>query len=218
MLRRTFAFAASIVVAVACSSSGSEGGATPAPDGGVTNEAGRADAGGGTSLCAKTRAYTERCGGESALNCGAAGFDAWCAANDQAVNSDAYRKAEEKCLGPDLACEAKARRDCEYRSYQGETPTAAQRAVVDAYCKTCEPSDVAGCTTRSTAYDPSAGPESVSDIFIAAWELRDSIVDAIRTKCTGAALDGGADAAACAKAFASCAAEPYLDAVPDCAK
>ena len=49
-------------------------------------------------------------------------------------------------------------------------------------------------------------------------ELPDAIVDAIRTKCTGAALDGGADSAACAKAFADCAAEPYLDAVPDCPK
>lgn len=226
MLRRSIAFAASLVVAAACSSSGSDGGATTTGgDGGATNDGGatRPD-GGGTgdggagSLCEKTRAYVERCGGEGELNCGASGFDAWCAANDQAVNSDAFRRAEEKCLGPDLACDANARRDCEYRSYGTETPTSAQSALVDAYCKTCEPGDVAGCTTRSTVYDPAAGPKSVSDIFIAAWELRDSIVDSIRTKCTGAALDAGADGAACAAAFASCAAEPYLDAVPDCAK
>jgi hypothetical protein len=230
MLRRTIAVSVALLLAVACSSSESGGGATASGDGGVTNEGGstRPDSGGtgtgddggsgGGSLCAKTRAYVERCGGDGALNCGTDGFDAWCAANDQAVNSEAYRRAEEKCLTADLACDAKARRDCEYRSYNGETPTAAQSAVVDAYCSTCEPGDVAGCKTRSTTYDPAAGPGSVGDIFIAAWELRDAIVDAIRTKCTGAALDGGADSAACAKAFADCAAEPYLDAVPDCPK
>lgn len=186
----------------ACKSSATD--ATPPPgDGG-------AEAGAG-SPCAVTRAYVERCKGE--LNCGASGFDAWCAANDGAVNSDAYRRGEAKCL-PTVACDAAARRRCELESYASETPTPAQRALVDAYCRTCEPADVAGCTTRSTTFDPSSSPDEVSDIFIAAWELSDPLCDKIRETCTGAALDAGTTS--CAKEFASCSAGPYLDAVPDC--
>lgn len=175
---------------------------------------GGADAGSAGSPCSATRAYVERCGGPEALTCGAAGFDTWCPANDAAINSEAYRRAEAKCLGPELACDPDARRDCEYRSYASETPTATQRALVEGYCATCEPEDPPGCATRAIAYEPAGGPSSVSDLFIAAWELRDSLVDRIREKCTGSALDAGSSS--CARAFATCAAEPYLDAVPDC--
>lgn len=209
MLLAALAFAS---IAVACETS-----STPAPATSGGGDAGdaeaAADAAAPGSPCAATRAYVERCGGEDALNCGASGFDAWCEANDRAVNSDAYRRAEDKCISPELACDADARRACEYASYADATPTSAQRALVDAYCATCEPDDAAACATRATTYDAAAGPKSVSDIFIAAWELADPIVDSIRTKCTGGALDAGAD---CAAAFSSCAAGPYLDAVPDC--
>ena len=212
MLRPLLLVTVLLAPLAACGTSGARGtgaanGDAAAPDGGKV----------GGSICAITRDYVTRCAGDDELNCGAAGFDAWCAANDEAVNSDAYRRAETKCL-PEVACESSARRACEYGSYADETPTAAQSALVLAYCRTCEPADVAGCTTRSTTYDAGAGPSVVGDIFIAAWELSDPICDLIREKCTGGALDAGAsmDAAACASAFASCAAGPYLDAVPDC--
>lgn len=154
------------------------------------------------STCELTRAFVERCGAD--LNCGASGFDAWCAANDVAVNSDAYRRAQAKCL-PEIPCDAKARDECTAQHYATETPTDAQRALVDAYCATCEPGS-SDCTTR-------ARTDASTDVYVAAWELRDALVDEIRTKCTGASLDAGAD---CAKAFGSCAAEVYLDSVPDC--
>ena len=111
-----------------------------------------------------------------------------------------------------------ARRDCEYRSYATATPTAAQTQVVQAYCQTCEPADPTGCMTRETSYRPALGPKSTDDVFVAAWELADSVDDAIRTGCTGAALDAGPtpDAGTCLKAFASCAGGIYLDRVPNC--
>jgi hypothetical protein len=188
-------------------------------------EAGRAETGGGggdagedaapLSVCALTRAYVEGC--KEDLNCGSAKFDEWCKLNDEAINSDAFRRAEAKCL-VGTPCDGNLRRDCEYKHYGTETPTPAQSQLVSAYCKTCEPADTAACAKRETTYDPSAGPKGVSDVFVAAWELNDALTDAIRAKCTGAALaippDGGDGG--CAKAFGSCAAEEYLNKVPDC--
>jgi hypothetical protein len=55
----------------------------------------------------------------------------------------------------------------------------------------------------------------VPDIFIAAWELSDPLTSDIDTKCTGSALDGGADAG-CVRAFADCAGGLYIDRLPNC--
>lgn len=181
----------------------------------------RADA----STCELTRAYTLECnlGADAGdlLNCGEANFASWCASNDKAVNSAAYRRAEALCLTK-KNCDALSRRDCEYRSYATAVPSAAQKAVVAAYCQTCEPTSL-DCAVRKADYDPTLGPSSTDDVFVAAWELSDAIDDGIRTKCTGPALDagvalpdGGGDAAACLKAFGGCAADVYLNAVPDC--
>lgn len=183
---------------------------TPPPEA----DGGPGDAGADApSTCEITRAYVTGC--KQDLTCGDAKFDAWCAANDQAIDSAAFRRAEEKCLVA-ANCDPDKRRDCEYRSYGTATPTASETALVTAYCQTCAPSDVAGCTGRSTTYDADAGPSSTTDIFVAAWELADPIVDEIRTKCTGAALDGGTDAGACAKAFSTCSGDVYLAHLPDC--
>ena len=168
------------------------------------------------STCAITRAYFEGCDDGADLNCGSSGFDAWCAANDEAINSEAYRRAEALCLTQDN-CDGDERRACEYEHYNGETPTAAQKALVEGYCETCEPSDVAGCTKRSTTYESAKGIDSVSDVFVAAWELADDVTAEITTKCTGAAAtDAGSDVTACAQAFAGCAADVYLAHLPDC--
>jgi hypothetical protein len=165
------------------------------------------------STCEVTRAWLEGCGHEK--NCGDK-FDAWCKSNDDAINSGAYRRAEAKCLTQEN-CEAEKRNDCEYQHYNTETPTAAQKAVIAAYCATCEPGDTS-CAVRVIKYDPTAGTKSVGDVFIAAWELNDALCDSIRTKCTGSGVDAGPTPAACTKTFGSCAAEVYLNSVPDCPK
>jgi hypothetical protein len=195
---------------------GADRGAPVSPD-----ASGEVDARADASTCALTRAYTLACNLDpdagDPLTCGAAKFERWCDANDRSVNSAAFRRAEGLCLSPEN-CDGYARRDCEYRSYATATPTAAQTAVVAAYCQTCEPSNP-GCPVAKAGYDPSLGPKSTDDVFVAAWELNDAIDDAIRSRCTGAALDAGAaspDAAPCEKAFGACAAEVYLNAVPNC--
>jgi hypothetical protein len=202
-----------------------------APDAGadrrvpVFEDSGEVDARASATICELTRTYTLQCNagsGEDPLNCGAAKFDSWCDANDKAVNSESFRRARRLCLTKQN-CNGLDRRDCEYRSYATATPTAAQKAVVAAYCQTCEPTNP-GCAARKADYDPALGPKSPDDVFVAAWELNDTLDDAIRTKCTAtaldagvaASLDAGGDAAPCLKAFGSCAAGVYLDAVPDC--
>ncbi len=176
------------------------------------------------STCEITRAYTVECNvGSDAgdpLTCGAAKFDAWCELNDKAINSESYRRAEAMCLIK-KNCDGFDRRDCEYRSYLTAKPSNAQKQVVAAYCQTCEPADPTGCVTRKTDYDPNVGPKGTDSVFVAAWELNDALDDAIRTKCTGSALDagafdGGPDASPCYKAFDKCAGDIYIDALPDC--
>jgi hypothetical protein len=191
----------------------------PSEDAGVEVDA-RAEA----STCELTRAYTIACSvGMDAgdpLLCGAAKFDAWCELNDKAINSESYRRAEAMCLTK-KNCASFDRHDCEYRSYLTATPTTAQKQVVEAYCQTCEPGDKAGCITRKADYDAVVGPKSTDSVFVAAWELSDALDDEIRTKCTGAALDAGAidagaDASPCYKAFDKCAGDIYVGALPDC--
>lgn len=207
---------------------GDDGGtADPRDDSGeASGDAGEDD----RSPCARTRAWAEACGFTDSLNCGST-FDTWCAASDEAINSDAYREAVVRCFDAEH-CDVDARTDCEYASYASATPTASQKALVAAYCATCEPDDPAGCATRATTYDAKAGPSAVADVFIAAWELRDSLVDEIRASCTGSTLDAGAEdggssdagdagdagvtSGACAKAFANCAGDLYLGHLPDC--
>jgi hypothetical protein len=201
---------------------------TDAPNGDASKADAASDTGTGPNTCEVTRAYTVDCSlGSDAgdqLNCGSAKFDAWCALNDQRINSDAYRRAEAMCL-THANCEGLARRDCEYRTYAMATPTTAQTKLVAAYCQTCEPMDTAGCAKRKTTYDPSKGPSSTDDVFVAAWELNDTLADQIRTTCTGTALDGGIAAQVdggaanpCLKAFGNCAGDIYVNALPDCPK
>lgn len=231
MLLSSLAFSAASLAALvsACGEDATVSDAAPDSGGGgdapvdrrapVEDDAGaEVDARAEASTCALTRSYTLECNiGKDAgdpLNCGAAKFDAWCEANDKAINSAAFRRAEALCLTK-KNCDGYDRRDCEYRSYATATPTTAQKAVVAAYCETCEPNDKS-CAARKVDYDPTLGPKSTDDVFVAAWELNDTLDDAIRTKCTGTALDAGGDPAACLKAFGSCAADVYLDSVPDC--
>jgi len=194
----------------------------PGEDAAVEIDA-RADA----DVCEITRAYTLECNigkdGGDPLTCGAAKFEAWCALNDKAINSEAFRRAQALCLVK-KNCNGFDRKDCEYRSYFTAKQTNAQKQVVEAYCATCEPTNQAACFTKKTEYDPGKGPNSTDDVFVAAWELNDTLDDRIRTKCTGTALDAGVaasidaggDAGPCLKAFGNCAGGIYVDALPDC--
>ena len=217
--RFTLASLAVLPIAFACSESSTT--ETPAADAGPSADAGNdvakttEDSGSTTakSTCEVTEAWLDGCGHDK--NCGDK-YGAWCKANDEAINSDAYRRAEAKCLTQEN-CAKEKRNDCEYRHYNTETPTAAQKALIAAYCATCNPGDTS-CATRVIKYDTTAGPSSVGDVFIAAWELNDTLCDEIRSKCTGPTVDAGATPAACTKTFGSCAADPYLNAVPECPK
>ena len=233
-----FALATLSLVVFACGGGSDAGPSGTDADGGAGADGGRSRRGGGddgsgggteedassekteeATVCSVTRAFILRCAEPKDLTCGEKGFDAWCAQND-ANNSEAFRRAEIACL-PSVECTGIARKDCEYQLYAKDTPTTAQKKLVQAYCETCEPSDVGGCTERSTSYDSAKGPSTVPDVFIAAWELSDGLVDLIRTSCTGDALtstiDGGAvDPAKCEQAFGSCAAGAYIDALPNC--
>ncbi len=173
------------------------------------------------STCALTREYHTECnkrapdGGEE-LTCGDGKFDAWCDLNDKAINSATFRRGQALCLTA-KNCATTTRHDCEYSSYATATPTAAQTAVVAAYCQTCEPTD-GTCPTRKIAYDKAKGPSSTDDVFVAAWELNDALDDLIRTQCTGSALDAGTTVATCLKNFGNCAGGIYVDHLPDCPK
>lgn len=167
-------------------------------------------------ICATTRTYFESCGNADELTCGAS-FDAWCALNDK-LNSDALRRAEAACLTTQN-CDGTARRACEYGYYANEKMTASQKALVTAYCNTCDPDEFERCLKRSTKFDKSRGIESVPDVFIAAWELADPIVDQIKKACTGEALgQSRPDSSSCSEAFANCAADIYIARLPDCPK
>lgn len=191
-------------------------------DGGRTaTDAAAGEADGGVTLptdeasCAKLRAYRETCGEE--LECGTDAFDAWCLANTRSADSEAYRAALLACATPQN-CTPNDRKHCMYQHYAKATQSAAQEALTKAFCETCQPGAVATCVSKTTSYTSGLGPTSVTSEFIAVWELSDAVADQLRTNCTGAKLDGGADAGACAAAFDRCAGDYYVDALVDCPK
>lgn len=173
------------------------------------------------TVCETTRAYFESCGNPDDLMCGTAGFDKWCAFNDATINSAALRRAEAACLIPQN-CDGADRRACEYAYYSdNEKLTTSQKALVSAYCRTCEPDDVDACSKRSTTFNKKRGIDEVPDIFIAAWELADSVVDEIKESCTGDGFgehSGHSGPSSCSQAFAKCAGDIYVNRMPDCPK
>jgi hypothetical protein len=174
-----------------------------------------ADGAGPSSSCAAQKAYLIACGGDAGdLTCGAAKFDAWCEATDSKVNS-AQRKAAVIACSTSANCDSTKRADCEYRSYAAASLTVSQASLVQHYCETCAPTAVLACSSSVIQYDSVAGPSAATDIFLAAWELADSLTQQVDAKCTRSALDGGPDAS-CEKAFAECSGGLYIDALPDC--
>lgn len=190
----------------------------PAPAEPTDDDDAGLDAGVDADLCSLERAYEEACGKTDLLCDTRENQDKWCALNDKAENSEAFRAGERKCLTPKL-CDTKLRADCRYKTYAQATPTTAQKALVTAYCATCEPG-VTACATNAVTYDTVGGPSSITDIFLAAWEFNDGIADEMRSRCTGNGLDAGVvdggDAGACLKAFSKCTGDVYFDHLPDC--
>ena len=166
------------------------------------------------SWCGALGAKMDRCDHERA--CGDK-FDAWCT-QFSTMNSAIYTEADAACLA--TTCEVSARSDCRFRHYRREALSTAQTALLDAYCASCGDAD---CAERTLRYNSAAGPNSVSDAFIASWELSEPIVDAIRTRCTGLRDAGDAgdagtasDRATCVHDFGQCAADVYFEVLPDC--
>ena len=185
---------------------GAPTGDAAAEETGKASDASTSDTTPSAKWCDALGAKQERCDG--VRECGTA-FTSWCAAQSK-TNSLAFEQADAVCLAN--GCDSKSRSDCRYRAYQESSLTAAQNAFITAYCGTC-PS--ANCEASLRTYDVAKGPNGVSDAYVAAWELSDAITTDIRLSCTGAALalDAGGD---CVKAFGSCAADHYLNALPSC--
>lgn len=153
--------------------------------------------------CAELKAKMNRCDGE--LECGAK-FDEWCALQ-AATNSHAFEVADTSCVNS--TCTSSARSKCRYEQYNDIGLSNAGQALAEAYCQTC--TQVSSCLASVSSYSAS---RAVSDAFVAAWELSDTIVDRIRTECTGAALT--VTAGNCPKSFGSCASDIYLSSLPEC--
>ena len=137
-----------------------------------------------------------------------AGAITWCEVLKDKMDA-IYEAADKVCL---KNCDGDARSDCRYKLYKVSDMTATQKALVTDYCATCTPG--ATCASKTTTYDVAKGTKGVTDAFIAVWELSDAITEKIRTTCTGDALPGkNGD---CPKAFGQCAADVYLDSLPEC--
>jgi hypothetical protein len=185
---------------------GTDGGGIAAFDASPSKDSGAADPDAGTlTWCAALKDKMDTCDNER--QCGTK-LDAWCALQTK-TNSAVYEAADKVCL---KNCDGDARADCRYRLYKTSDMTAAQKALVADYCATCTPG--VACAGKVTSYDPNKGTKGVTDAFIAVWELSDAITEKIRTTCTGDALPGkNGD---CPKAFGQCAADVYLNALPEC--
>jgi len=189
--------------------------ATATKDSAATTDAATFDP---SKVCAQELAYFQTCDVDPKdITCTATNFEAWCKENQTKVDSEQRTRARAACLVA-KNCAKNARNACIYTTYNTLTPSAAQAKLVADYCQTCEPG-VATCATAHTRYDEAAGPDSIDDLYLAAWELADPLVTTIDQKCTGAAFaDAGADAGTCARRFAICAADVYVDALPNCPK
>ncbi len=196
-------------------------GASPPTDSATGGDAARPDAPASfdpTKVCAQELEYFAACKAPPGdINCTAARFEAWCTLNQAATDSAQRVRARAACLDV-KHCDPNLLKDCLYKSYSTQQQTPAQAKLVADYCATCEPGD-STCPTRKIAYDAAKGPNSIDDVYLAAWELSEALTVAIDQKCTGPAIaDAGADAGSCQKRFGNCAGGLFIDALPDCPK
>jgi hypothetical protein len=159
------------------------------------------------------------------------GFDRWCP-TFEATSSKVASAAYVACAQP-ARCAERELKDCSYRRYVGAR-TSAQDALLNAVCTKCAPLDVAACKANNVGYEPSLGPDSVTDLFLAVWESSDAVASKMQVDCATEqlpAVDAGAAAGdasakdagaqsfdACLATFSQCAAGVYLDAIPECPK
>ncbi len=220
---------AAATAAVACTSNGN---VIEDEEAGTTREAGtptpdaKAPDGGSldgsafdpSKVCAQELAYFDACKIDpKEVNCTPAKFEAWCSTNQSATDSAQRVRAKAACLDV-KHCNASDLKGCIYETYNTLSLSPAQTKLVADYCATCEPGSSA-CAQNHVKYNPSKGPGSIDDLYLAAWELSENLVVAIDQKCTGAAVaDAGADAGTCDRRFAQCAGGLFVDALPDCPK
>lgn len=196
------------------SSGGRQGSSSSSGSGGASSSSSSGDAAVDPGdVCENELALYRACGFDEGVQCRVDGYVANCHANNDATESAQRIAARNACLGSSN-CEPDDRKDCIYRQYNSATLSAAQEALLQRYCETCEASDVAGCTSRTRTYSPSAGIDSVDTIFLAAWELAPDLVEKIDANCIDEARDG--DAGTCAKRFNVCAGGYYIDALVEC--
>jgi hypothetical protein len=203
-----------VLHAFACSTEKTEVVPTLGDAGSTVDAARPRDAGSdaaGKTHCETYQAYSQGCG--ETPNCGDK-FLAWCALTEPTESAQLHA-ARLKCMTQEN-CLPKVRHACEYETYTETSLSAAQRGLAEAYCATCEAGDTAGCLARSVTYDAAKGPDGVSDIFLGVYESSDAVATQMQTKCTGAALSF--DAGTCARAFALCAGNVFVDGLPDCPK
>ncbi len=166
-----------------------------------------------SKVCAQELAYLNVC--KKPVEC-AANFEAWCKTNQAATDSEQRVRAKAACLDV-THCDKASRDDCIYKSYNTQKLSANQQKLLDDYCATCEPG-VSSCAQKYV-YSETKGPDSVDDIYIAVWELSDALVTQADQKCTGPAVaDAGSDAGTCARRFAVCAGNLFVDALTVCPK
>ena len=209
-------------------------------------DGGDAAADAGAALLFDGRAPANECEAEAAmaslcgddLQCGNTRFAGWCSLLGTRVNSAQRNAAVLRCATPSL-CDTDDRSACVYASYNTMALSATQRTMVEHFCASCYPGDEARCFEASTKYTT---PSAVTDVFLAAWELGETLTKSIDDECIPKSVDGGADAvadgsadaseagdasdasdasdgggpAACARRFGQCAGGLYVDSLPDC--
>lgn len=198
------------------SSSSGAGPRTSRPDSGRTRDGGDAgdedepDADTQVAACDGEMALYTTCGNLDDLLCPQETFVEWCELNNRATESEQRIAARAACLQDPDHCDTALRADCIYQTYNDAELTAAQQSLLTHYCQTCEPADPAACEARTKRFDPGA---DVDSIFLATWELAETLVKQIDEECIERA---SADAGACATLFDKCAGDVYTDALPNC--
>lgn len=188
--------------------------------------------------CEAEAALASVCGHE--LQCGATKFLGWCGKLRTSTTSAQRAEAIVQCSTADR-CDADDLATCIYQSYGSKKLSDTQFRLVRHYCDTCYAGDLTGaasCFVESTRFTRLS---AVTDIFLAAWELGETLTAAIDAEClpapdagvpmdagivtdaghTDAGAEGGADASDAGTSDAGtsdASSDAGIDAVAACAR
>lgn len=189
----------------------SSGGSSGSSSGQAAKDAGEDAEAPGEVVCENELALYLECGFEDTITCRADGYVANCRDNNDATESAQRIAGRNACLGP-ANCDPDDRKECIYETYNSSALDPEQTSLLEHYCQTCEAANVEACKARTLTYTTVAATDT---IFLAAWELAPSLVNAIDAQCIDAAKNG--DAGTCAERFDDCAGGIYVDALVVCA-